>query len=212
MLFIVGKFCNDKIYRKEYGMMKRAIIFIAEGFEEIEALTIADILRMADIAADLCSIGEELEVRGAHDIRIKTDIRLKDIKDIESYAAALAPGGMPGAANLRDHDAVIDIFRSFYEREDKLLACICAAPIILRRAGISAQIAGTCYPGFEDEVGYKEYRKEAVVIDKNVVTSMGPASALPLAIKLTELLAGKEKAKEIAEGTLFNDVLREYRK
>lgn len=98
---------------------------------------------------------------------------------------------------------MIDVFRSFYGRPDKILACICAAPIILSRAGISSRITGTCYPGFEDEVGYKEYKREAVVMDQNVVTSMGPATALPLALKLTELLAGKEKAERIAEGTLF---------
>lgn len=184
-------------------MMKKAIIFIADGFEEIEALTIVDVLRRADIEADMCSIGGELEVKGAHHIEIKADLRLRDIDDIESYAAAIAPGGMPGAANLKDHDAVIDVFRSFYGRPDKILACICAAPIILSRAGISSRITGTCYPGFEDEVGYKEYKREAVVMDQNVVTSMGPATALPLALKLTELLAGKEKAERIAEGTLF---------
>lgn len=183
--------------------MKKALIFMANGFEEIEAVTIVDILRRAGVHVDICSIHEEKEVNGAHGITVKADLLLGELADIESYDALISPGGLPGSTNLRDNRKVVELFQSFYDREEKIIASICAAPIILKKAGIAAQISGTCYPGFESQVGFKEYVKEALVPDKNVITSMGPATALSLAIKLVERLLGEDAAKSIEEETLF---------
>lgn len=182
---------------------KKALIFMAEGFEEIEAITLVDILRRADIRVDMCSIHDEPEVTGSHGIRVVADIRICDISDVNLYDAVLIPGGLPGATNLRDHDFVIDTVRNFYRQPEKLIASICAAPIVLGRAGITSDIAGTCYPGFENEVGYRSYSREAVVRDENVVTSMGPGTAFSLAIKLVAYLQGEEKAALLREGTLL---------
>lgn len=183
--------------------MKKALIFMAEGFEEIEAITLVDILRRADVHVDMCSISEDLEVTGSHGITLKADIKLSDIKDEAIYDAIITPGGLPGSTNLRDDARVIEIFRSFFDKPDKVIASICASPMVLGKAGIGSQITGTCYPGFEEEAGFKQYKKEAVVMDKNVLTSMGPGTAFRLALKLTEVLVGEQKAQELYEQTMI---------
>lgn len=183
--------------------MKQALVFLANGFEEIEAITLVDILRRAGIKVDMCSIHQDLEVEGAHGIKVKADLLLDELKESESYDALITPGGLPGATNLRDNAKVVELFKAFYDREGKTLASICAAPIILQEAGIAPEIAGTCYPGFDRKVGFKEYVKDAVAVDKNVVTSMGPATAFRLAIELVSILAGEEAAEALRKETLF---------
>ncbi len=113
----------------------KIIVFLAEGFEEVEALTVVDYLRRKDIQVDTISITEEKEVIGAHNIRVIADKTIEEIEDINLYKGAIIPGGMPGATNLRDDKRVIDIIKSLYE-EDKLTAAICAGPIVLEKAGI----------------------------------------------------------------------------
>lgn len=183
--------------------MKKALIFMANGFEEIEAITLVDILRRADVHVDMCSIHDRLEVKGAHGIEVKADLLSSGIRDANAYDVILIPGGIPGATNLRDNEFVIDTVKAFYEKAGKWIASICAAPIVLGRAGIASGIAGTCYPGYESQVGYRSYAKEAVVCDKNVITSMGPGTAFDLALKLVERLLGADKAKSLYDGTLL---------
>ncbi len=183
--------------------MKKALVFMANGFEEIEAITLVDILRRAEIHVDMCSIHEEREVTGSHGIRVRADLCLAELSSPELYAAVITPGGMPGSSHLRDDERVIEIIRFFFERKDKLIASICAAPIVLAKAGITPNLAGTCYPGFESEVGYAEYRKQAVCVHENVLTSMGAGTAFVLGLKLVEALAGKEKAEQLYEQTML---------
>ncbi len=183
--------------------MKKALIFMANGFEEIEAITLIDILRRAGVQVDMCSINEDLALKGAHDIQVRADILLSDVQDFNAYDALITPGGMPGSAYLRDNPIVTQAIRSFYNKDGKLIASICASPIVLEKAGITSELIGTCYPGFENKVGFKEYRKQAVVIDKNVYTSIGPGTAFCMALKLTEALAGKDKAQALYEQTML---------
>lgn len=183
--------------------MKKALVFMANGFEEIEACSLIDILRRAQVHVDMCSIHDTLEVEGAHGIRMVSDIRLSDIADVNRYDAIVIPGGMPGATNLRDNSFVVDSVNTFFDKPGKWIASICAAPIVLGKAGITADLAGTCYPGYEEQAGYGKYLKEPVVCEKNVVTSMGPGTALCLGIKLAELLQGEEVANALFEGMLL---------
>lgn len=183
--------------------MKKALIFMANGFEEIEAVTLVDILRRAAVHVDMCSIHDQIEVIGSHGIRLKADIKAGDLSNVDIYDVIMLPGGLPGATNLRDHAFVIDTVKAFYNQPGKWIASICAAPIVLGKAGITSNLTGTCYPGFESEAGYQSYRKQAVVVDKNVITSMGPGTAFVLAIKLVECLLGDEAAKKLYEGTLL---------
>lgn len=187
---------------KDVIRMKKAMVLMAEGFEEVEALTVVDILRRAEVRADMCSISNSLDVKGAQGIQVRADRLLSDVKDVGEYDAVIAPGGLPGAIYLKEDGRVLEIFRKFYDVPGKWIGSICAAPMVLGAAGIASHISGTCYPGVEEEVGYKEYRSEPVVVDKNVVTGMGPALALPFALKITELLAGEEIAEMLREGLL----------
>lgn len=187
--------------------MKKALVFMANGFEEIEAITLVDILRRAGVEVDMCSINEGLSVTGANGVKLEADIVLRDVKNPDIYDILITPGGMPGATNLRNNERVVEMIASFFDREGRFIASICAAPIILAKAGITTALSGTCYPGFEAKAAFKQYKQEAVVMDRNVITSMGPATAFRLALKVVEVLLGKEASERIAEDTLVKYAL-----
>lgn len=183
--------------------MKKTLVFLAHGFEEIEALTVVDVLRRAGVQVDLCSVEKELLVKAAHDIKVEADFLLKDLEEPKSYDCIYTPGGWPGAATLRDTPEVIELIQSFYNKENKIIAAICAAPIVLGKAGITEGLSGTCYPGFEKETGFANYQKKAVVKDRNVYTSIGAGAAFALAFALTEALVSKEMADKLYEGMML---------
>ncbi len=182
-------------------MSKRTAVFLAEGFEEIEALTVVDYLRRAELEVDMVSITDRLLVKGAHDIQVKADLLLEDL-DPAAYELLLLPGGMPGAKHLRDRQELIELLKKHHQK-NKLIAAICAAPIVLEKAGLTKTHVGTSYPGFEKELSYREYLEEIVVVDGNLITSRGPAAAVYFALKLIELLSDKSRADDIAEGLLI---------
>lgn len=185
--------------------MSKAIVFLANGFEEIEALTCVDILKRTGIDVDMCSINDDYMVLGSHNIPVKSDITIDEIDDKE-YNCIILPGGMPGASNLRDSEKVIKIIRKFNE-EGKFIAAICAAPIVLDKAGIINGKRITSYPGFEDELkGCNYVSNELVVQDGNIITSRGPATAPYFALKIAENLAGEKSSKEVKQGMLLEYV------
>ncbi|MDP4144780.1 MAG: DJ-1/PfpI family protein [Bacillota bacterium] len=181
--------------------MKKVLLFLAEGFEEIEALTVVDVLRRASITCDTCSI-KDTEVTGAHGITVKADKLIEDINKAD-YDVVVLPGGMPGSTNLRDNEKVINIVKEFYS-SGKLVSAICAAPIVLAKAGILEDKKVTSYPGFQPELGACSYSEELVVQDGNLLTSRGPATALYFAYKLVENIKGQEEAANLREGMLVN--------
>ncbi|KIR01472.1 ThiJ/PfpI family protein [Lachnospiraceae bacterium TWA4] len=166
-------------------MIKTAIL-LADGFEEIEALTVVDVLRRAGIICDMTSIVEDKEVRGAHDIKVVADKNLDAIDD--SYQMVILPGGMPGATNLRDNEKVIELVQKFDRDENKFVAAICAAPIVLAKAGISTGRYVTSYPGFEEEFKDAHYEEDLVVVDGHLITARGPATALAFAYAIVNSL------------------------
>lgn len=179
---------------------------MANGFEEIEALTVYDILTRAQVQADLCSVEKDNNLQGAHGLMTTAKIHIDEVKDFDTYDMLITPGGLPGSTTLRDDDRVIRAFQSFFGRKDKYLANICASGIVLNRAGIAQKISGTCYPAFEDEIAYKEYRDEPVVEDQNVITSQGPASAIYFALRIVEILCGKDTAGQLKKDLLLDRV------
>ena len=183
--------------------MKKVAVMLADGFEEIEALTVVDIVRRADITCDMVSISGE-EVKGAHGIVTKADKLISDA--IKEYDAIVLPGGMPGAANLRDNNKVIGLVKYFNEN-NKIVAAICAAPIILGKAEVVEGRNVTSYPGFEDELSKGNYLEEHVVVDGNIITSRGPATAMLFAYKILELLEC-DKWKNLSEEMLFNSLIK----
>ncbi|MFW2487045.1 DJ-1/PfpI family protein [Clostridium chromiireducens] len=179
--------------------MKKVCVLLAEGFEEIEALTVSDIMRRADVTCDLVSIGEEKVVKSSHELSVQAD-KIFD-EDME-YDLVVIPGGVPGATNLRDDERVIRFIKK-QNKEGKLIGAICAGPIVLGRAGITEGINLTSYPGYEDELPNCEYLEDAVVVDKNIITSRGPATAMAFSYKLLEVLGYDHKVEGISSGMLY---------
>ena len=181
--------------------MKKILVFLADGFEEIEALSVVDVLRRSGLKCDLCSIKDEY-VRGTHDIIVKSDCIIDDVNQ-DDYDAIVLPGGLPGADNLLDK-RVKEMALKF-NNEGKIVAAICAAPQTLEAFGLLDDKKCTSYPGFikgRDKVNYLE--DQIVVVDKNIITSRGPATALEFAFKILEELGYTEKAKTIKEEMLVN--------
>jgi len=182
----------------------KVIVFLADGFEEVEALTVVDYLRRVDINVDTVSITEEEEVKGAHDIRVITDKVIGEIKKIDDYNGVIIPGGLPGSTNLRDSENVVEIVKSMYEK-GKLTAAICAGPIVLERAGIIKGKNLTSFPGFEEELNGAIYKEDKVVRDGNIITSRGPFLAVNFAIEIVRYLLGDEKAEELKKSILYQE-------
>lgn len=181
-------------------MPPKAIVVFAEGFEEIEGLTQVDILRRAEVETELVGL-DSMEVTGAHGITVKMD---RVLAETENADAVILPGGLPGAENLGKSERLGKVLRAQRDA-GKLVAAICAAPACaLAKHGILEGKKATCYPGFEGRFGPKTtYVVEDVVKDGNVATSRGPGTALRFAVELVRVLAGGEKADELAKGTLL---------
>lgn len=185
--------------------MKKILVMLANGFEEVEALTVVDYSRRVGIACDTCSIMESKMVKGAHNIQVEADIMLDETLDYNEYDGVILPGGMPGATNLRDDDEVIKLVQEF-NRNNKLVAAICAAPIILEKAGIIKGKDITSYPGFENDLRDANYKDDLVVQDGNIITSRGPAVAIYFALYIVEYLVGKDKKESLVKDILLNKV------
>jgi protein deglycase len=181
--------------------MKKAIILLGNGYEEIEALAVVDFLRRAEIIIDMVSITGSLETVSTHGVHIKADKLIEEVNPVD-YDAIITPGGIPGSTMLAENKNVLSYLQSFYEG-DKLVASICASPLALEAAGLATKIKGTCYPGFETQIQFKEYYEDIVVKDRNVITSRGPATAPYFALAIIEALEGKEKADKIRNDTLI---------
>lgn len=189
--------------------MDRFLVFLADGFEEIEALTLVDYFRRADIFVDTVSVGDDLFVCGSHDIIVKADRLIDDI-DLDFYDGIYIPGGSVGAKNLRDDKRVIDIVKKFDE-EKKIICAICAGPTVLDRAGIVSERALVCHPSVEKSllnVG-KIKSDELIVVDGNIFTSRGAGASVFLALKLIEKIKGID-AKERIKSGIQEDFVEKY--
>jgi 4-methyl-5(b-hydroxyethyl)-thiazole monophosphate biosynthesis len=188
------------LFYKE-SIMKKVAILLADGFEEVEAVTVVDFLRRAGVKVIVTSIGD-LTVTGSNKIVIKADVTLASLA--EELDGVVVPGGMPGSSNLAQSEKVIELIGSMNEN-NKLVAAICAAPaLVLGGSGLLNGRKFTCYPGFEDGVTDGVFCTERVVHDANLITSRGPGTAAEFSIALIEYLLGEEAAKAVKEGTLQN--------
>lgn len=180
------------------------MVFLANGFEEVEALTVVDYLRRMDIEVDTVSITQDKLVKGSHDISVLADRTIDEVNNVDSYDGVVIPGGLPGATNLRDNPRVIEIVKKA-DNNKKLAAAICAGPIVLERAGVIEGKKVTSYPGFEDQLTSGIYQQKKVVRDQNIITARGPALAVNFAIEIVKYLLGQEKADELKKGILYTD-------
>ena len=183
--------------------MKKVLVFLAEGFETIEALSVVDVCNRAKVTCHACSLIENRTVNSAHGTMVLCDKLISD-NDLETYDAIVLPGGMPGSTNLRDNEKVQSLIKK-YNKENKIVAAICAAPIALAKAGVIEGKKVTSYPGFKDELGNVNYVEEdTVVVDGNIITSRGPATALVFGLEILKKLGYEKEAEEIREGMLIN--------
>jgi 4-methyl-5(b-hydroxyethyl)-thiazole monophosphate biosynthesis len=179
--------------------MPHAITILADGFEEIEAITVIDLLRRAGIDVTILGL-DGIEVRGARDIRVKADAILRDFGG--TFDALVLPGGMPGTNNLAASEEVLEMVRMANSR-GKICAAICAAPMVFARAGILDMKKATCYPGCESMLVGAQLSADAVVKDGNIVTSRAVGTAIPFALELIEMMADKETAGKIGTAILY---------
>lgn len=206
---------GEKILQKGFNgfclfgvRMAKVAVILADGFEEIEAVTVIDVLRRCGVSVDVIGLSRGC-TEGAHGIKIIPDMHINDVYP-EKYDAVVLPGGDPGYINLRENSRVIEMIRDLHEK-GRLIAAICASPSVLSDAGILKGKKATIYPGMEEEVrkGGGSFREDPVVVDGNIVTSRGPATALLFALRLAEVLVGKEKSMEVGKALLKDMVIKE---
>jgi 4-methyl-5(b-hydroxyethyl)-thiazole monophosphate biosynthesis len=182
-------------------MSRTVLVPLAEGFEEIEAVTIVDVLRRAGVGVTTAALGKAREVKGAHGVVVSADTTLEDARK-KRWDAVVLPGGMPGATNLRDDARVREALCAVVE-QGGTAAAICAAPIALEAAGLLKGRKATAYPGFREELKSASARvADRVVTDGPIVTSCGPGTAMEFALTLAERFAGRETATSVRSGML----------
>jgi len=180
--------------------MKIAVI-MKDGFEELEALGIVDMARRLDIQCHIIGFGEEY-ITGSNKVQIKADLMFDQMDD--QYDAIVLPGG-PGALTLREDERVIELVKA-YHQQNKVIGAICAAPIILEKAGVIAGKNITCYPTVKDEIKSANYQDTTTQIDGNIVTGNGPAATFTFAFSVLETLGVNTDA--LKEGTQYNALLK----
>ena len=170
-------------------------MFLAEGFEEIEALCPLDLMRRAGLKVATVGIGSKM-ICGAHAIKVEadmTDAEFDAVAQNDSIDMIFLPGGMPGTLNLEASETVCDAIRSAYE-DKKYIAAICAAPSILGKMGLLMGKEAICYPGFESYLEGATISEARVVLDGKILTAAGMGAALDMGLKIVEIFCGKEKA------------------
>jgi len=183
-------------------MGARVLVPLAEGFEEIEAATIVDVLRRGGVEVVTAALGNT-SVAGAHGMCLQADMTLDAALTDGGFDAVVLPGGMPGAAHLRDDVRVRDALNEVVERGGTA-AAICAAPIALEAAGLLRGRRATCYPGFDEQLASAAERStDRVVADGPIVTSRGPGTALEFATALVERFVDEKTADGLREGMLL---------
>lgn len=171
------------------------LVLFAEGFEEIEALTVVDILRRAKIDVITAGVGSK-SVIGSHEIKIECDIELSDEFLDKNLSALVLPGGMPGTLNLEKSETVIELIKKAY-KEDTLLAAICAAPSVLGKLGLLRGLEATCYPGFEKYLEGAVLSEKGVCQSGKIITGRGMGCSIDFALKILENLKTAEDALRI---------------
>jgi 4-methyl-5(b-hydroxyethyl)-thiazole monophosphate biosynthesis len=188
--------------------MAKVYVFLAEGFEDVEALIPVDVLRRGGVEVKTVSISEYPLVQSAHGVNIEADILFEQSEYTDADLLML-PGGMPGSTNLFKHEGLRNLLMAQYEAGKKISA-ICAAPgVVLAPLGILNDKKATCYPGFDKALaeGGATYTGDLVTVDGNVTTAEGPAAAFPYAYELLGQLVSKDVADTIAEGMRFKHLM-----
>ena len=180
--------------------MKKVYVFLAEGFEEMEAVTPVDLLRRVNVDAKFVSITGSKAVTGAHGITYMADLLFEEIE--EDADMLVLPGGMPSTTNLMAHEGLAELLVKQYDSH-KWVAAICAAPMVLGALGIVMGRFATIYPGMEEYLVGADISTEEVVVSGNVITSRAPGTAIPFALKLVEVLVSESYAEHLKKEIVF---------
>ncbi|MEN9917728.1 MAG: hypothetical protein RL662_164 [Bacteroidota bacterium] len=179
--------------------MKKALIFLTTGFEEIEALATIDILRRGGVNVQTVSLTDNKQVEGGHSIAVIADLLFSEVQFV-NIDVLILPGG---TVKINEHEGLKKQVKAFYDA-GKYVSAICAAPMVLGGLGILEDKEATCYPGFEQYLkGAVLKTEQAVVVSGNIITGKGPALTFDFALRLVEILEGKEKRDEVAKGLLL---------
>ena len=181
--------------------MPKTAIFLADGFEEIEALTVVDLLRRANIEISTVSIMGRKNVTGSHNITVEADALLEET-DFDSLDMLILPGGMPGTTNLADCKALTDKIKEFDEN-DKMLCAICAAPTVFGKLGILKGKKACCFPGREDDLLGADVQTSSVTKDGHFITSRGMGTAIDFGLAIIEHYQGSDAATSMASKIVY---------
>ena len=193
---------RGQIYLRITDISVRALITVADGVEELECVTLIDVLRRAEIEVLVASIEGRRMVTCAHGTRLTADAMLVDVL-AQAFDLIVLPGGMPGAQRLADHQPLAERVQQ-QARAGLLFAAICAAPALaLQGYGVLKQRRMTCYPAFSDRLSGCTFVDQPVVVDGNCITSQGPGTALAFALTLVEQLCGKARRTAVAKAMLL---------
>ena len=179
--------CNCK--KERLPKMKKVAVIVAPGFEEGETLTIVDIIRRANIQCDM--FGFDKIVEGGHHIQVKCDNIIN--QDIIDYDMVVLPGGYGGVDHMKNSEQLISLLQEMNQQK-KYICAMCAAPIVLEKANLLIDKQFTAYQGYDQKIKQGHYLQDKVVINDNIVTSRGPATAYAFAYKLVDLLGGDSLA------------------
>lgn len=183
--------------------MSKILVMLANGFEEVEALTVVDYLRRSGLEVIMVSITQDKVVEGAHGIKVISDKTIDELKEASFYRGIVIPGGVAGASALRDDARVIELVQDF-NKQNKLVAAICAGPIVLGKAGILDGKSATSYPGFGGQMATAKLKEDIVVKDGNILTSRGPSTAVYFALRIVEYLQGEDRSSELKKAILLD--------
>ena len=186
--------------------MAKVYEFLANGFEEVEALAPVDIFRRAGVEIQTVSVTGSEWVESSHGVTIKADVKFEDMHSFDDADMLMLPGGMPGATNLNEHAGVRETLLA-HNAKGKHIGAICAAPMVLGSLGLLKGRKATCYPGFEKYLEGAEYTAELFTIDGNIITGEGPAATFPYAYEILKMFVGEAKTKELQQQMLYDRLM-----
>jgi len=186
--------------------MAKVFEFLADGFEDIEALGPVDIFRRGGVEIQTVSVNGSDCVTSAHGITVKADVKFEDA-DFSGADLLMLPGGLPGATNLGDHEGLCKLLTE-HAAKGGMISAICAAPMVLGKLGLLKGKRATCYPGFEKYMEGAEYTGLLFSHDGNIVTGEGPAATFPYAYHLLSNFIDEGKVKEIERGMMFTHLIK----
>lgn len=182
-------------------MSKKIGMMVANGYEEVEMLTVVDLLRRAGMTCDIISVSGEKELTSSHKVTVIADL-LYEEADFDSYDALTIPGGMPGTTNLGAHAGVCEQLKKAYA-DGRMIAAICAAPTVFGKLGLLEGKKAICYPGMEDQLTGAEVTYEPAVRDGNIITSRGMGTAIDFGLAIIAYYEGEEAAAALAEKIVY---------